>query len=72
MEKDNFDIEDNFNIEDSFKSLDEIIKKLEEGPTLEESIRLYKEGISQVKKCNDKLTDIDGQLKRIKEEEGEL
>lgn len=50
-------------IEENFKSLEEIISKLEEGTlTLDESFKLYNEGVKIVKNCNSQLDKVEKQI----------
>lgn len=51
------------NIEDNFLKLDEIISTLEKGESsLEDSFKLYNEGIKLVKTCNTQLDKIEKQI----------
>lgn len=50
-------------IEENFQKLDEIIAALEESDvTLEQSFRLYNEGIKLVKSCNAQLDKVEKQM----------
>lgn len=50
-------------IEENFEKLDEIIAALEESDvTLEQSFRLYNEGIKLVKSCNAQLDKVEKQM----------
>jgi exodeoxyribonuclease VII small subunit len=47
-----------FNFETAFKRLEEITKKLEENDIdLDTSVELYKEGMSLLKQCTEKLAE---------------
>lgn len=55
--------------EDAMNRLDEIIKLLENNEvTLDESLDLYKEGVSLAAYCDKKLKDVDQEITRIFEE----
>lgn len=50
-------------LETSFEELDEIIGKLEqEEISLEDSFRLYQEGMTLLKNCNDSIDKVEKQL----------
>ena len=52
--------------EDALHRLEEIVAKLESGEVpLEESMRLYEEGINLAKSCAEKLTQAELTLKRL-------
>lgn len=52
--------------EDSFKRLETILEKLEgEEVTLEETLKLYEEGLSLTKFCYDKLSNAELRIKEI-------
>lgn len=58
-------------LEALFGKLDEVAGKLEAGDTsLEESFRLYQEGMQLLKQCNDKLDTVEKQV-LVLEENGE-
>ncbi|MDY5846966.1 MAG: exodeoxyribonuclease VII small subunit [Bariatricus sp.] len=58
-------------LEELFAKLDEVTGKLESGEaTLEESFRLYQNGMEMLKKCNDKIDKVEKQV-LILEENGE-
>ena len=64
--------EDQRPLEEMFEGLDMIVEKLETGDTsLEESFRLYQEGMNMLKSCNDKIDKVEKQV-LILEENGEL
>ena len=51
------------NIEDNFLKLDEIITALEKGEaSLEDSFKLYNEGMKLVRSCNTQLDKIEKQI----------
>lgn len=67
-------LEDNkeFNLEESFTRLEEIIGALEEGKiSLDDSFKLYKEGVGLVKDCNSKLDKVEKEIIIINED-GEI
>ncbi len=67
-------LEDNkeFSLEESFTRLEEIIGVLEEGKIgLDDSFKLYKEGVSLVKDCNNKLDKVEKEIIIINED-GEI
>jgi exodeoxyribonuclease VII small subunit len=70
--------EDNKNLqltfEEAVKELEAIINSLEAGDvTLEDSLELFKRGISLAALCNEKLTEAQGVVKLLyKERTGEL
>lgn len=63
-------MENEINLEASLKRLDEIAKLLENGSTLDESIKLYEEGIKLSKLCMDKLENAKGKVMEIKKQDG--
>ena len=59
------DIE-NITIEEGFDKLNDIIGKMEEQDvTLEDSFKLYNEGINLIKICNEKIDYVEKQIKII-------
>ena len=59
--------EKNNNFEANLKKLEVIVDKLESGDIgLEESVKLYEEGMKIKKICDKKLKDIEMQIKKIK------
>jgi exodeoxyribonuclease VII small subunit len=60
------------NFEDSMKRLEEIVRDLEGGDlTLEESLRVFEEGMGLVKFCSEKLEEVEQKVTRlVKESEG--
>ena len=66
MEKDN-------NFEANLKKLEVIVDKLESGDIgLEESVKLYEEGMRIKKICDKKIKDIEMQIKKIKIEDNKV
>lgn len=52
--------------EDSLKRLEEIVNQLEQGEVpLEESIKMYEEGLALSKTCIEKLTQAELKLKKL-------
>ena len=63
--------EETLPLEELFGKLDEVAGKLEAGDTsLEESFRLYQEGMKLLKQCNDKIDTVEKQV-LVLEESGE-
>jgi len=55
------------NFEDSLKRLEEITQKLEEGGlSLDDSLKLFEEGIRLSRFCEKKLTDVEQKLEILK------
>jgi exodeoxyribonuclease VII small subunit len=62
---------ENISIEEGFDKLNDIIGKMEDGEvSLDESFKLYNEGINLVKICNDKIDFVEKQIKLL-EKDGE-
>ena len=54
---------DNLTLEQTFTGLEEVIQKMERGDvSLEESFKLYHEGMDMLKSCNDKIDKIEKQM----------
>ena len=54
---------DNLTLEQTFAGLEEVIRKMESGDvSLEESFKLYHEGMDMLKSCNDKIDKIEKQM----------
>lgn len=53
-------------IEKSLSRLEEIAKKLEQGVSLDESLKLYEEGIVLAKSCTESLEVAKGKITQIK------
>tara|TARA_B100001250_G_scaffold226049_1_gene193922 strand:- start:133 stop:354 length:222 start_codon:yes stop_codon:yes gene_type:complete len=65
--------EKNNNFEVNLKKLEGIVDKLESGNIgLEESVKLYEEGMKIKKICDNKLKDIEMQIKKIKIEDNKV
>ena len=63
--------EEQLTLEELFVKLDAVAEKLEEGDTsLEESFRLYQEGMQMLKLCNEKIDTVEKQV-LVLEENGE-
>ena len=61
------------NFEVNLKKLESIVDKLESGEAgLEESVKLYEEGMNIKKICDKKLQDIEMQIKKIKIENNKI
>ena len=61
------------NFETNLKKLEMIVDKLESGDIgLEESVKLYEEGMKIKKICDKKLKDIETQIKKIKIEDNKV
>ena len=61
------------NFESNLKKLELIVDKLESGEMgLEESVKLYEEGMRIKKVCDKKLKDIEMQIKKIKIEDNKI
>lgn len=57
-------------IEESFSKLGEILDKMEDDETgLEESFKLYEEGIGLVKKVSESIDKVEKRIKILSEEE---
>ena len=65
--------EENINFEDSMKQLDEIASELESGKlNLEDSIKLFEEGMELSRKCNDFLEEAEKKITILLNEDGEI
>lgn len=59
-------------LEELFRELDVVVGKLEKGETtLEESFKLYQDGMEMLKLCNDKIDEVEKKV-LILEESGEM
>lgn len=57
--------------EEAMKELEQIVEKLEEGDVpLEKAINYYQEGMELSKICNKKLSQVEKQMEKIVDEEG--
>ena len=64
---------DKNNFESNLKRLKDIVEKLENGEVdLEESVKLYEEGMRLKKICEEKLKSIELQIKTIKEDNNKI
>ena len=65
--------EKNNDFEANLKNLEVIVDKLESGEIgLEQSVKLYEEGMKIKKICDKKLKDIEMQIKKIKIEDNKI
>ena len=59
--------------EKAMERLEEIVDSLESGECpLEESLKLFEEGVKLVKLCNSKLESVEGAIKKLVSINGEL
>lgn len=59
--------------EKAMERLEEIVESLECGECpLEESLKLFEEGVKLVKLCNSKLESVEGTIKKLVNIDGEL
>ena len=60
--------------EDNLKRLEDIVARLEEGNlALDQSLKLYEEGLNAYKQCHQMLKDAEGKIRKLVETlEGEL
>lgn len=59
-------------LEESFEKLEEVISRMESGNiSLEDSFKLYNEGVKLVKNCNLQLDKVEKQIVIINKDEGE-
>lgn len=69
LRKVNEAMENNKTLEENIKDIEGIVEKIEKGGvSLEESIALYKEGVSILEKCNMKIETIEKELIVIKDQ----
>lgn len=58
-----------FDIEESFQLLDDIVQKLESGNLpINEALKLYKDGVKLVEKCNVQMDKVEKQIVILDEE----
>lgn len=58
-------------LEQTFEKLSSTIEKLEqEDISLEESFKLYKEGMKLIKSCNDRIDRVEKEVLRLNEDGG--
>ena len=61
------------NFEETLKKLEAIVDKLESGDVdLEKSVQLYEEGMRLKKICEEKLKNVEMQIKKIKTENNKI
>ncbi len=59
-------------LEEVFESLDQVMGELEDdGVSLEDSFRLYNQGMELLKVCNDKIDKVEKQIKILDEDGAE-
>ena len=59
--------------EKAMERLEEIVESLENGDCpLEESLKLFEEGVKLVKLCNNKLETVEGSIKKLVNINGEM
>lgn len=60
----------NFDFENAMKRLEEIVNELDKGElTLDDSLKIFEEGIELSKKCSDKLNQSEKKLKSLTKSE---
>ena len=60
----------NLSFEEAYQRVESIVEALEKGETtLEESLKIFEEGMTLVKQCSDKLNDAETRLKQLIETE---
>ena len=58
--------EQELTLEESFSRLDELVEKMEDRSIpLEESFRIYKEGMDLLKKCSEKIDLVEKKMQQI-------
>lgn len=56
-------------VEENLKALDEISAKMSDpNVSLEDSFRLYEEGIKRIKECNDAITSVKQRVEKLNED----
>ena len=61
--------EDDFSLEEAFERIDVMTQQLQQGGTsLEESFRIWKEGMELLKKCGDKIDLTEKKVMQIRED----
>jgi exodeoxyribonuclease VII small subunit len=61
------------NFEEAMEELEKIVERLEEGDVpLEESIRLFQEGMKRSKECHEKLHAVEKQMDQLLDENGNV
>lgn len=61
---------ENQTLEEVFAQLDQVVQRMEEDISLEESFSLYHQGMDMLKKCSDKIDKVEKQM-LVLDEEGE-
>ncbi len=57
-------------LEDAFEKLDEVTLAMQSAElSLEDTFRLYKQGIELVKICEERIEKVEGEIKKITEEQ---
>lgn len=65
--------EKSLSFEQAMRNLEEIVGKLEEGDVpLEAAIAYFQEGMNLSKLCHDKLQQVEKQMEKILQEDGEM
>ncbi len=58
-----------FRLETAFDQIEQLLQKLQEGEvSLEESFRLYEQGMKLLQKCNENIDHVEKQMLQIDEE----
>lgn len=58
-----------FRLETAFDQIEQLLQKLQEGEvSLEESFRLYEQGVKLLQKCNENIDHVEKQMLQIDEE----
>ena len=58
-----------FRLETAFDQIEQLLQKLQEGEvSLEESFRLYEQGMKLLQKCNENIDHVETQMLQIDEE----
>lgn len=58
-----------FRLETAFNQIEQLLQKLQEGEvSLEESFRLYEQGMKLLQKCNENIDHVEKQMLQIDEE----
>ena len=58
-----------FRLETAFDQIEQLLQKLQEGEVyLEESFRLYEQGMKLLQKCNENIDHVEKQMLQIDEE----
>jgi exodeoxyribonuclease VII small subunit len=66
-------MEENIKFEDAVKRLEEIVNSLETGQlSLDESLKIFEEGVSLSRLCNKKLEETQQKLEKLVEKNGNV